>query len=103
MVHGLINATGYRFKDIAYISDCNKIPKNTMKNLNNLKILIVDCLRYTKHPSHFNLEDALNLIKVLKPKKTILTNLHADIDYYEIKKNLPNNVIPAYDGLNLRI
>ena len=53
-----------------------------------------------KHPSHFNYDDALNLVKKLvKPKKTILTNLHTDLDYDYLKKNLPNNIIPAYDGM----
>jgi phosphoribosyl 1,2-cyclic phosphate phosphodiesterase len=49
------------------------------------------------------LEEVLNLVKFLKPKKTILTNLNNDIDYKKIKKNLPNNVIPAYDGMSLSI
>ena len=47
----------------------------------NLKFLIIDCLRNDKHPSHFNFNDAMNLINIVKPKKTILTNLHVDFDY----------------------
>ena len=66
----------------------------------DLNYLILDCLRREKHPSHFNYDDALNLVKLVKPKKTILTNLHTDLDYDYLKKNLPNNIIPAYDGLN---
>jgi phosphoribosyl 1,2-cyclic phosphate phosphodiesterase len=60
-------------------------------------------LRYSPHPSHFNLEDVLNFVKIIKPKKTILTNLHNDIDYSEIKKKLTKNIIPAYDGLSFLI
>ena len=100
VIHGLIKATGYVFNKIAYISDCNKIPKSSLHNLKNLNYLIVDCLRMEKHPSHFNYDDAINLIKYLKPKKTILTNLHTDLDYTELKKKLPKNIIPAYDGLS---
>ncbi len=98
--HGMIKATGYSFKKIAYISDCNHIPQRSLKYLKNLNYLIIDCLRNAKHPSHFNLEDALGLAKKTNPKKTILTNLHVDFDYLTLKKKLPPNVIPAFDGLS---
>ena len=91
---------GYLFKNIAYISDCNNIPKESLKNLYDLKYLIVDCLRKEKHPSHFNYDDAIELINHVKPKKSILTNLHTDLDYDYLKKKLPSNIIPAYDGLS---
>ena len=61
---------------------------------------LIDCLRYKRHPSHFNLEDVLNFVKIVNPKKTILTNLNNEIDYNEIKKILPKNVVPAYDGMS---
>ena len=99
VTHGMIKATGYLFDKIAYISDCNKINKKVSKKLMNLDCLIIDCLRKNKHPSHFNYEDAMNFIKLVKPKKTILTNLHIDLDYFDLKKKLPKNIIPAYDGL----
>ena len=65
--------------------------------------MIIDCLWYRYHPSHFNLEKSLEMIKIFKPKKAILTNLHTDIDYKKIKKKLPKNVTPAYDGLTLTL
>jgi len=99
VTHGMINATGFVFDKIAYISDCNKISKKSLKKLNNLDFLIIDCLKKDKHPSHFNYDDALNLIEIIKPKKSILTNLHVDLDYFMLKKKLPKNIIPAYDGL----
>ena len=85
--HGLIKATGYLFDKIAYISDCNKISYKVLKKLVNLDYLIIDCLRKDKHPSHFNYDDAINLTKLIKPKKTILTNLHVDLDYFVLKKS----------------
>ena len=100
VTHGMIKATGYVFNNIAYISDCNKIPKNSLNNLFNLEYLIIDCLRKNKHPSHFNYDEALKLIKLVKPKKSILTNLHVDLDYEYLKKKLPLNIFPAYDGLS---
>jgi len=100
VIHGQIKATGFAFNGVAYISDCNKIPNSSLKNLLNLKYLIIDCLRIDKHPSHFNYDDALKLIKLVKPKKTILTNLHIDLDYENLKKKLPSNILPAHDGLS---
>ena len=98
--HGMIKATGYLFEKIAYISDCNEISKKVQKKLMNLDFLIIDCLRKNKHLSHFNYSDAINFIKFVRPKKAILTNLHVDLDYFDLKKKLPNNIIPAYDGLS---
>ena len=82
------------------MSDCNKISNKSLKKLINLDYLIIDCLRKDKHPSHFNYSDALDLIKKVKPKKSILTNLHVDLDYFKLRKKLPSNIIPAYDGLS---
>ena len=67
----------------------------------NLKCLIIDCLKINNHPSHFNLDQAIYLSKIIKAKKTILTNLHTDLDYEFLKKNLPKNIIPAYDSMKL--
>ena len=98
--HGMIKANGFVFNKIAYLSDCNKIPKREFKYLSNLNYLIIDCLRKNPHPSHFNFDEAIELAKKLKAKKTILTNLHVDLDYMKLKKKLPSNIIPAYDGLS---
>tara|TARA_B100000963_G_scaffold345223_1_gene349064 strand:+ start:16064 stop:16831 length:768 start_codon:yes stop_codon:yes gene_type:complete len=98
--HGQITATGYLTNKIVYLSDCNKVPEKNLKYLKNLDYLILDCLKIKKHPSHFNLDDALALIRLTRPKKSILTNLHTDLDYFKLKKILPRNVIPAYDGLS---
>ena len=100
VTHGMIKATGFVFDKIAYISDCNQISNKALKKLKNLNFLIIDCLRLNKHPSHFNYDDALKLINKIKPKKSILTNLHVDLDYFKLKKKLPKNIIPAYDGLS---
>ena len=99
----MIKSTGYRFDDIAYISDCNKIGNSVSKKLLNLKYLIIDCLRKEKHPSHFNFDDAISFIKLVKPQKAILTNLSPVLDYKVLKKLLPKNVIPAHDGLTIKL
>ena len=86
---------------LAYISDVSSIDPKNFFHFNNLKYLIIDCLWLRYHPSHLNLEDSLKLIKLFKPKKAILTNLHSDLDYNELKQSLPKNVLPAYDGLTI--
>ena len=74
-----------------------------MDELKNLKYLIIDCLKLKKHTSHFNLEESLFVHQNLKPKKTILTNLHHDLDYNYLLKKLPRDVVPAYDGLKITL
>ena len=102
--HGPIKSICYIINDkCAYAPDVNKIDDKYLKYLRNLNYLIIDCLRYRPHPTHFNLEDVLKLIQKIKPKKAILTNLSNEIDYQEIKKLLPKNVIPAHDGLTVLI
>ncbi len=98
--HGSITATAYLIEKIAYISDCNFIPKKNLIYLKNLNYLIIDCLKIINHPSHLNLDKALDLINLIKPKKAILTNLHTDLDYFRLKEELPKNIFPAYDGLS---
>ena len=102
--HGLIDSIAYVIdKKIAYISDANQFYKKDYNYFKGLKFLVIDCLRFNKHPSHFNLEDVLNIEQSLKPKTTILTNLHSDLDYKQLLKILPNNIIPGYDGLSVTI
>ncbi len=99
--HGLIKATGYIIMNkIAYISDCNGISDKNINLISNIDFLIVDCLKETKHPSHYNFDDALNLVQKVKPRKAILTNLHTDLDYFRLKKRLPRNIVPAFDGMS---
>jgi phosphoribosyl 1,2-cyclic phosphate phosphodiesterase len=102
--HGNVNSICYIVdKKLAYISDVSQIYKKDFKYFKNLKYLIIDCLWYRYHPSHFNLNKSLEMINIFLPKKAILTNLHTDIDYNKIKKLLPKNVFPAYDGLTLSL
>ena len=102
--HGKINSILYKINNsCAYVSDVSKIYKKDFNKLKNLKYLIVDCLRYDPHPSHFNLTDVLKLIEIIRPKKTVLTNMNNEIDYDKIRKLLPKNVVPGYDGLSFLI
>ncbi len=101
--HGNINSVGYIFNNSAYISDCNKISRSNLTKLKNLKYFIIDCLRYKPHPSHFSLNEVLSVLETIKPKQTILTNLHSDLDYNILLQKLPINVKPAFDGLKIQL
>ena len=102
--HGKVDSICYILDNkLAYISDVSSINLKYYKYFKNLKYLIIDCLWLRYHPSHLNLENSLKLIDTFKPKKAILTNLHSDLDYNYLKKILPKNVLPAYDGLSLNL
>ena len=103
VIHGETQCLAYIFEKAAYISDTDDLSIINKKELRNLNYLIIDCLKFKKHPSHFNLEESLYVHKKLKPKKTILTNLHHDLDYDFLLHKLPKNVLPAYDGLTLNL
>ena len=102
--HGKVKSNCFIIdKKLAYISDISDISSKDFKYFKNLKYLIIDCLWYNFHPSHFNLETSLAVIKKFKPKKAILTNLSPVLDYKVLKKKLPKNVIPAHDGLTINL
>jgi phosphoribosyl 1,2-cyclic phosphate phosphodiesterase len=98
--HGDIASLGFRFGRLAYSCDLSSLPPESVAALAGLDIWIVDALRYRPHPSHFSLDDALAWIERLKPRRAILTNLHADLDYETLRKAVPAYVEPAFDGLS---
>ena len=101
--HGNIPALGYRIGDAAYTPDLSDIPRESWPALENLDLWIVDGLRYTPHPSHFSVTDALSWIDRFKPRRAIITNMHSDLDYEVLRHSLPENVVPAYDGMRLTV
>ena len=102
--HGKVKSNCFIIdQKLAYISDVSKIHNKDFKSFKNIKYLIIDCLWYNFHPSHFNLETSLSVIKKFKPKNAILTNLSPILDYKVLKKMLPKNVIPAHDGLTIKL
>ncbi len=101
MIHGDIDALGFRFGNIAYAPDVSRMPEESLRHLQELDVLIIDALRYTPHPTHFSVSEALELIGQVKPRRAILTNLHTDLDYETLSRELPPHVEPAYDGLQI--
>jgi phosphoribosyl 1,2-cyclic phosphate phosphodiesterase len=101
--HGGVQAVGYRFGDVAYCPDVVRLPTEAMAALRGLDVFIIDALRDTPHPTHAHVALALDWIAELKPRRAILTNLHIDLDYNDLKGRLPPGVEPAYDGLRFEI
>ena len=102
--HGKVKSNCFIIdKKLAYITDVSDIYKRDFLYFKNLKYLIIDCLWYNYHPSHFNLERSLYFIKKFRPKNAILSNLSPVLDYNKLKKILPKNVKPAYDGMSFLI
>ena len=103
LTHGNIPALGYRIGASAYTPDVSDIPEASWSFLENLDLWIIDGLRYTGHPSHFSVSDALSWIARFKPKRAVITNMHSDLDYEVLRQSLPEGVIPAYDGMRLQV
>ncbi len=79
------------------------MPPESIAAFAGLDVWIVDALRYRPHPSHFSVSDALTWIERLKPRRAILTNLHADLDYDALRAKLPAHVVPGFDGMTFTI
>ena len=99
--HGTIDALGFRIGGMAYSPDIDGVPDASLSYLQGLDLWIVDALRRTPHPSHWSLPQTLEWIARLKPKRAVITNLHVDMDYATLVKELPAGVEPAYDGFDL--
>lgn len=103
MEHGRIRCLGFRINNFAYCNDVSDLPERTKTALEGLDTLVIDALRYTDHPTHANVAKALDWIAELKPRAAVLTNMHVDLDYETLKRELPKSVEPGFDGMILEI
>jgi phosphoribosyl 1,2-cyclic phosphate phosphodiesterase len=102
--HHKLPVYGFRIGDLTYITDTNSIPNEELEKIKGSRILIINALRMEKHISHFNLEEALEVINKIQPEKAFLTHLsHAFGKHHNIQKELPKNVFVAYDGLRVTV
>ncbi|MBT8264908.1 MAG: MBL fold metallo-hydrolase [Bacteroidia bacterium] len=102
--HNYVQVFGFRFKDFAYITDAKTISDEEIKKLKELKVLVINALRQKPHHSHFNLEEALNFIDLVKPERAYLTHISHHLGFHEeVQQSLPNNVFLAYDNLEITI
>lgn len=100
--HGSIDALGFRIGDLAYLPDVATIPDDAWQHLQDLDCWVLDALRRTPHPTHAHLDLALEWIARAAPRHAVLTNMHIDLDYAEVKAETADNIAPAYDGMVIR-
>lgn len=102
--HNLLPVFGFRIQNFAYVTDAKTVPDSEKKKLLNLDVLVLSCLRVKPHISHMGLEEALDLIEELQPRKAYLTHIsHMQYSYQDLDNHLPVNVFPAYDGLTIQM
>ncbi|MFN2531201.1 MAG: MBL fold metallo-hydrolase [Pyrinomonadaceae bacterium] len=99
VIHGRLPVMAYRFNDFAYATDLSEIPPESMATLKELDVLVLDCLRFTKHPTHLWVDKALDYVAQLKPRRTYLTHIAHDVKHARDSSRLPPGVQFAYDGL----
>lgn len=104
VMHGNLQVFGYRIDDFAYLTDVKTIDESEVKKLTGLKVLVINALREEPHHSHFNLEEALDFIRKIKPEKAYLTHISHLFGFHEeIQKKLPKNVELAFDNLEITV
>jgi len=104
VMHNNLQVFGFRFEDFAYITDAKTIASEEIKKLKDIKVLVINALRITPHVSHFNLEEALNFIELIKPERAYLTHISHLLGFHnEVQQILPKNVYLAYDNLKITL
>lgn len=94
---------GFRFGSFAYSNDVVMLDDEALDALSGIKVWVVDAMRYKPHPTHAHLERTLGWIARVKPERAILTNMHIDLDYRKLLRELPAGVEPAYDGMVIEV
>jgi phosphoribosyl 1,2-cyclic phosphate phosphodiesterase len=101
--HGDIRALGFRIGGLAYTPDLNGVPERSRHVLDDLDCWVVDALRRTPHPTHWSLAETLQQIERFRPRTAVVTNMHIDLDYETVRRELPRGVEPAFDGMTIEI
>ncbi|HDQ26613.1 MAG TPA: MBL fold metallo-hydrolase [bacterium] len=103
VMHGNDKITGFRVGDFAYITDVSMIPGGTFALLKGLKVLALDALRPEPHPTHFNLEQALQAAAIIGAERTFFIHIAHRLEHEELEAGLPENIRAAYDGLGIEL
>lgn len=104
VMHGELKILGFKFKNSAYLTDVKSISVQEKQKLKNLDVLIINAIRFKPHHSHLNLDEALELVHELQPKKTYFTHISHHLGFHAaIEKTLPKNVFLAYDELTITV
>lgn len=104
VMHGDLQVFGYRIGAFAYLTDVKTITETEIEKLRGVKVLVINALREESHHSHFNLQEALDFITLVRPEKSYLTHISHTFGFHaEIEKKLPENVFVAYDNLVIEL
>lgn len=104
MKHGPhFNVFGFRVGDFAYCTDTNHIPPDSLERLIGVKTLVIGALRHEEHPTHFNLEQAIEVSRTVRAERTLLTHTGHQLDFHETNAELPEGVEMAFDGLQVDV
>ena len=103
VMHGKSHIFGYRVGNIAYLTDVSVIPEESFAFLENLDILLIDCLREAAHPTHINIEQSLAYISRINAKQSYLIHMTHEIEYASLNNKLPKDVFVGFDGLRLHV
>lgn len=102
--HGFQEVTGFRIGKLCYLTDCKKVPEDTILKAKGCEILIINALREKpEHPTHMTVSESTNVIRHINPQKAYLVHLGHQVDYDELKGKLPSDIEPAFDGLVLEL
>lgn len=101
--HGKIKSLGFKFKDFIYSTDLKNLPDESVDIIRGVDLWLLDCLGYGSYSGHLNLDDTLRWIKEIKPKKSILIHMSHEIDYYDLSKRLPHNVVLGHDKMTIHV
>ena len=101
LIHGDMPVLGFRIGDLAYCTDVSEIPTASWPLLRGLDVLVLDALQHRKHPTHFTVAEALEVVTELRPRRTYFTHMSHGVLHARDEPNLPENVSFAYDGLRV--
>jgi phosphoribosyl 1,2-cyclic phosphate phosphodiesterase len=101
--HGHLRVFGYRFGNLAYITDVKTIPEAERLRLHDLDVLVLNALWWRPHPTHMSIAEAVETAQTLGARRTYLTHLTHETGHAELERKLPAGVYPAYDGLSVEV
>jgi len=101
--HGFVTVFAYRIDDLAYVTDAKRVPPDAVEVLRGARVLVINALFRTEHPSHLSLSEAIAVAREIGAERTYLTHLTHDNFHADLEAELPRDIQPAFDGLTVRL